>query len=250
MSSSSSNITYKLKSVIRHQGSHHSGHYECYKSKPMFYKRRTDGGYYNDYPSMVKATPVELPTALETPSSEATPSIIDTSVLESSALNTSLSSNDETVDESDIIDQLGISLSEPVQSPTKTHADFLERSRSISNAVDDIPQRGSIKSRTSSTSSRGIVSLRRRVSSIIGGGSSGKQQQQPLSPPPQPVIAREELQLQLDNTALKRLGDKKLASVVKKPFWRISDGKVSEVSLDSVLGDGKAAYMLIYEMVS
>lgn len=40
---------------------------------------------------------------------------------------------------------------------------------------------------------------------------------------------------------------KKLLSVINKPYWRISDSKVTEVSENSVLADGKAAYMLLYE---
>jgi ubiquitin carboxyl-terminal hydrolase 16 len=42
---------------------------------------------------------------------------------------------------------------------------------------------------------------------------------------------------------------KKLASVLNKPFWRISDGKITEVNTNCVLNDGKAAYMLVYERI-
>lgn len=42
---------------------------------------------------------------------------------------------------------------------------------------------------------------------------------------------------------------KKLASVMNKPFWRISDNVVTEVSLDYVLNDGKAVYILFYELI-
>lgn len=36
---------YKIQSIIRHSGTHHFGHYECYKRKPVFYKDLTNGGY-------------------------------------------------------------------------------------------------------------------------------------------------------------------------------------------------------------
>lgn len=36
---------YKLRAVIRHQGSHTMGHYECYKRKPIFYKDPESGLY-------------------------------------------------------------------------------------------------------------------------------------------------------------------------------------------------------------
>lgn len=32
-------VDYKLKSVIKHTGSHYYGHYECYKKKPNYYKK-------------------------------------------------------------------------------------------------------------------------------------------------------------------------------------------------------------------
>lgn len=42
-------------------------------------------------------------------------------------------------------------------------------------------------------------------------------------------------------------GSKKLSSASNKPYWRISDSHVSECTSDSVLNDGKAAYILVYE---
>ncbi|GMF03409.1 unnamed protein product [Ambrosiozyma monospora] len=42
--------------------------------------------------------------------------------------------------------------------------------------------------------------------------------------------------------------DKKLASCLKKPFWRISDSKVNETAVSDVLGDSKAVYMLFYQL--
>lgn len=36
--SESNNYRYRLKAIIRHQGSHTQGHYECYKRKPLFVK--------------------------------------------------------------------------------------------------------------------------------------------------------------------------------------------------------------------
>ncbi|GME94492.1 unnamed protein product [Ambrosiozyma monospora] len=38
-----SNYKYNLKSVIRHQGSHTLGHYECYRRKPIYYKNAITG---------------------------------------------------------------------------------------------------------------------------------------------------------------------------------------------------------------
>lgn len=251
LTSASAVVKYRLKAVIRHQGSHNSGHYECYKAKPMFFKRKSDGSHYNDYPPMPKligavetpvgtpaGTAVESPT--ETPSTEATPSLMDANeagVLESSALNTSLSSGDDTtVEEEDIATQLGLSISP--QSPSRL-SEVVGRSRSISGTFDEIPKRSSVKSNSSSTSSRGLGSIRRRVSTIIGGKTN-------TLPMPVLVPSGETPPISLPSISK----DKKLASVIKKPFWRISDGKVSECTIENVLTDGKAAYMLMYERVA
>lgn len=106
---------YKLKSVIRHKGTHSSGHYECYRRKPQFYKT-TEGELLNDIPK--------------------------------------------------------IEINQDRLSP-------------VNDTDNDITPRG-----------------------------------------------------------------KKLASVLKKPFWKISDSKIIEVTEDTVLGDGRNAYMLIYEHIN
>lgn len=106
---------YRLKSVIRHKGTHSSGHYECYRRKPQFYKT-IDGKYVNDFPK-IEFNKDQLPL--------------------------------------------------------------------VDDADNNIPPKS-----------------------------------------------------------------KKLASVFKKPFWRISDSKVIEVTEDTVLGDGRNVYMLIYECIN
>ncbi|OWB61050.1 hypothetical protein B5S29_g1934 [[Candida] boidinii] len=37
---------YKLRAVVRHQGSHQLGHYECYRRKPIYYKNISNNEYY------------------------------------------------------------------------------------------------------------------------------------------------------------------------------------------------------------
>ncbi|OWB67473.1 hypothetical protein B5S33_g2745 [[Candida] boidinii] len=37
---------YKLRAVVRHQGSHQLGHYECYRRKPIYYKNSSNNEYY------------------------------------------------------------------------------------------------------------------------------------------------------------------------------------------------------------
>lgn len=102
-------IVYKLKSLVRHKGTHSSGHYECYRKKPQFFKSE-DGEYLDDIPKVTFKKEEQVTSELKNPKKK-----------------------------------------------------------------------------------------------------------------------------------------KKLGSVLSKPFWRVSDSKITEVSEDSVLSDGKAAYMIIYE---
>ncbi|KAG7823249.1 hypothetical protein KL909_003272 [Ogataea angusta] len=143
-------ITYKLNAVVRHQGSHSLGHYECYRRKPVFYKNTVTGEYYQKFPKL-----------------------------------------------------------EGVEEDAKDNEE---------EPVTDMKRQSSMSR------------LRSRVSSLVGGT-------RPRSPSvfenAQPVIAR----------------DKKLASSVKNPFWRINDSKITECSLSDVMDDSRAVYMLFYERI-
>lgn len=50
---------YRLKAVIRHQGSHTQGHYECYKRKPLFVKDN-DGNFVKLSPEIDEETMTEI----------------------------------------------------------------------------------------------------------------------------------------------------------------------------------------------
>lgn len=50
---------YRLKAVIRHQGSHTQGHYECYKRKPLFVKDN-DGNYVKLSPEIDEGILTEI----------------------------------------------------------------------------------------------------------------------------------------------------------------------------------------------
>ncbi|KAG7706957.1 hypothetical protein KL930_003254 [Ogataea haglerorum] len=143
-------ITYKLNAVVRHQGSHSLGHYECYRRKPVFYKNAVTGEYYHKFPKL-----------------------------------------------------------EGVEDNAKENEE---------EGTTDIKRQSSMSK------------LRSRVSSLVGAT-------RPRSPSvfenAQPVVAH----------------DKKLASSVKTPFWRISDSKITECSVSEVMDDSRAVYMLFYERI-
>lgn len=53
---STKRYSFTLRSVIRHIGSHSSGHYECYKRKPKYYKQLSTGKYYTREPNIIGFT--------------------------------------------------------------------------------------------------------------------------------------------------------------------------------------------------
>lgn len=59
---------YRLKAVIRHQGSHTQGHYECYKRKPLFVKDN-EGNYVKLSPEIDEECVSEI-ELIENPSSQ------------------------------------------------------------------------------------------------------------------------------------------------------------------------------------
>lgn len=200
-------VRYQLKSVIKHTGSHSSGHYECYRHKPKFYKT-AQGEYYNNIPAMTVSSSI----ANDTVSPDA-PSLIEKGMVDST---TSPSELDETEQED--------------HHATESLAEF----------------RDSARSRRRSSLSSGLGSIKYRMSSIIG-VSSNNSDSIPEASNNTASDAGSPSPLTLPATQPRRR-DKLVASVAKKPYWRISDTKVSEANSETVLSDGKAAYMLIYEM--
>lgn len=52
-----------------------------------------------------------------------------------------------------------------------------------------------------------------------------------------------------DNEQSKKVKMRKIPSLIKHPFWRISDSEISEVSRSTVLWENSSVYMLYYERV-
>lgn len=187
---------YRLKAMIRHQGSHTQGHYECYKHKPLFVKD-AEGHTFKLSPEMVD---------IEGDGRFATTG-------EGAAVGKKSS-----VDEAD--------------EPGLRHriSSMMGRRPSVLQAhAENILE---------------IVNLGLQTPAelLVGGLEKQpdyfsayleKQKQEPEKP------AEPEKNVKM----------KKIPSLIKSPFWRISDAQVSEVSKDLVLLEQTSVYMLYYERV-
>lgn len=198
---------YKLKSMIRHYGSHTMGHYECYRRKPIYAKDR-DGNIFKLAPEVDSEVVVDMEKV----------------------------ANEENNDHS----SNGV---DPASAVTETSTPTPESPLSSS------PQ---IRRRLSS-----IVGRRQSVfQAEIGGEVKHTPSRDGARSPTELVVgeldARPILSLGAVDKSLQEFSKtnvtlKKLPTSVKYPFWRISDGQVTEVPKSSVLCEHAAAYMLYYE---
>lgn len=176
------NYKYRLKAMIRHQGSHTQGHYECYKRKPLFVKD-SEG-------MIIKLSP------------EISDDVIEDSVFDKSR---SLSSSSER------------STDEEIESGSfrRRFSNMVNRKPSVFQADPEII-----------------------TNEIIPDG---------LNTPAEFQIDKENDYFNLDQVNKKINKFKKISSVLKHPYWRISDSMITEVTKAAVLVETTSVYMLYYE---
>ncbi|QPG73205.1 hypothetical protein FOA43_000512 [Brettanomyces nanus] len=229
-------FTYEIRSMIRHLGSHSMGHYECYRRKPVYYKSRITGEYYSKFPGLKnsnrekKTDVMAALNNLELSSSSFTETGTGTGTTDEFTGMSDLSTTDMG-NQSDVPKAVPASSSVNEQNPTIS-ARKPSRTLSISkfrSRVSSFVGVGPSRQRSLSTTSNGGP-----VGSLAGTSPSTSQIgpvpfRDPFTKPKRPKK------------------DKKLASSIKHPFWRISDDKVKESTISDVLGDHAAVYMLFYE---
>ncbi|CDK27223.1 unnamed protein product [Kuraishia capsulata CBS 1993] len=197
ISPTSKKFNYRLKAMVRHQGSHSLGHYECYRHKPTFYKN-PDGTYSTDLPPLLDERTLRQG------------GIID------AAMNNQPNLNDDQIGDNSRADQ--------DDSQSDDMAVASSDDQRLRSPVSKPP------SRSGSVSSR----FRSRVSSLVGGRRPSEL----------------DISLKPDSSPARSPRRKRLMSSIRMPFWRISDTKITEVSVEDVLNDSKAVYMLFYERIN
>ncbi|KAH3684772.1 hypothetical protein WICPIJ_004236 [Wickerhamomyces pijperi] len=253
-------IRYKLKAMIRHQGTHNAGHYECYRHKPDFMKDSVDDSVVN------LSTPIKLRSSSPTNASsggrsEPAPSTTDKGPgsnvlgeLDSKAssprkLETSLSlfkgiytpiestsrASESEADETSqpshkkerrrsIISSFVSQLSGSSSVSTKGSTPNINTEDHLADISESSPNLGSDsltnENQTTNADTNGTIS---------NGDASGKKSKKSINPE-------------------KRY--KKISTVTKKPFWRISDTNINEVKMEDVLSERSYVYMIYYERVA
>lgn len=264
---------YLLKAVVRHHGSHSAGHYECFRRKPEFVKDIDTNEIINKTPIVnfgidsnklaadmwndAFSTSENLETvSIDSEDSNIPSHIPFRSVFPESANSAVVTEDDYVIGSTEFLDSNG-DISRK-SSTMKKFSGFLSRKGSIS-VTDNVSQ-----SSSSSTISDGVRSpensgrprfnsisstRRNRSTSVASANASiftGSSIDQTTS--------ATETESEYDRSGTdavpimkRKRRFKKLKSVVKYPWWRISDTVVKESKTSDVLSETKCAYMLYYE---
>lgn len=259
-------ISYKLRAIVKHTGSHSQGHYECYRHKPDFVKDVATKEVINRSPVIDttlidavhdnQANGVSTRNGLQQQATGPSPQDFLTNndfSLNSSALPLrSPSDNSESSADDYIIE--GADSARPSRKPSALQkiTGYLSRRGSVTTDTEqptaDTPSAVS-RSRTPSIATSDYT--RSRAASI-----ASAQMERTVSTDSQSSFFNSS-ESNLGNTSASDAdalpGDKrllkKIKSVAKYPYWHISDAKVKEAKTDQVLGELRYVYMLYYERV-
>lgn len=268
-------VSYRLRSIVKHAGSHSQGHYECYRHKPDFVKDVNTKTVINRSPT-IDATVIDperdgpqngaqAQNGLQRQNMDPSPQdflanndfTLNSAALpvRSSSSNSSNNSNgNHTADEDYIID--GGDSAKPSRKPSalKKITGFLSRRGSVSTDTEEPPTRVDSPSAVSRSRASSIATSdygRSRASSI-----SSIQMNRTTSTDSQSSFFNSS-ESNVGNTSASDAdalpGDKsllkKIKSVSKYPYWHISDAEVKEAKTDQVLGELRYVYMLYYERI-
>lgn len=200
---------YRLKAVIKHQGSHTQGHYECYKRKPLFV-RDTDGNYLKLSPEIDE----ELLSKVDGLSDNS-----EKSDPKSRTSSTSTANLQDTIegDRGKIREKFSMMMG---RRPSIFQADPTEAN--LQEIIDS--------------------GLATPAEVFVEGGDYF---QAPSAQDFQKLFHKF-AQNNAHSTSSK-IKMKKIPSVIKFPYWRIGDAQVSEVSKSAVMFETSSAYMLYFE---
>lgn len=200
---------YRLKAIIRHQGSHTQGHYECYKSKPLFVK---DG----------EGTILKLSPEISQEKIEA----IDSVVLGSKAEDVRKKST-STTDLHEHSDNEKGNLREKFSL-------MIGRRPSIIQADPNDANLQEIINSGLATPAEVMVN----EANYFHPPSAREIQQ-----------LFDKFSVKNDQHQSTQVKMKKIPSIIKFPYWRVGDAQVAEVSKSAVLFETASVYMLYFERV-
>ncbi|CEP61913.1 putative ubiquitin-specific protease UBP16 LALA0_S04e03510g [Lachancea lanzarotensis] len=254
-------VKYKLRAMVKHQGTHSQGHYECYRHKPDLIKDVLSNQVVNRSPmidfgldsnkdavaawnQMASKSSTDLASVS---SHESDSSVPFRSVFPEAKPGLPLTS--PVVDEDDYIVGQATSGSSgmPSRKPStlKKITGFLSRRPSIASGASDDQN---TDSGSNAGSDGGSGFRRRRGNSVASVGSSAVGLSSETSGVETTTDTSASERDEAVATTIKRKF-KKIKSVLNYPFWKISDAAVREAKIEEVLGDTKCVYMLYYDRV-
>ncbi|ODV76269.1 putative ubiquitin-specific protease UBP16 [Cyberlindnera jadinii NRRL Y-1542] len=206
------NPRYRLKAMVRQNGTHNAGHYECYRHKPELVKDKETGNVINRSPTIHWG---------EEPSQSASSSQPPSPVVQPKPHSGLQQAFNESISRGS---------ADGLDSDDDSHF-----SRFKTRLGGLVSRRSSLSSSPSTTSRRNVSSTpTNNLDELCESTGSLGINHPPSSPCQQPQ----------DPTSFK-----KISTVTKYPFWRISDSTVTEARKDDVLKENWAVYMLFYEIV-
>ncbi|KGR04206.1 ubiquitin carboxyl-terminal hydrolase 16 [Candida albicans GC75] len=208
---------YRLRAVIKHMGSHTQGHYECYKHKPLYVKDK-NGNIFKLSPEIKDELTGEIHC-------EATP--VESNPAQSNANNGSAtmrssssgsSENDEGFRHK-FSTMMGRRPSVFQANPTGVEEILSSGLQTPAEILVDDPNQNNFDNAFATHNFRDAFNGNKDTA------TNKKQEEE------------------------KKVKMKKIPSIISKPYWRISDATVTEVSKASVLAEETTVYMLYYERV-
>ncbi|KAM3162917.1 USP domain-containing protein [Lachancea thermotolerans] len=254
-------IKYKLKSMVKHQGTHSQGHYECFRRKPDLVKDSLSGQVVNRSPTIDFGLDSNREAAnawnLSTNHSSSDVSSLSSQNSETSSVpfrtvfpesTPGASASPPVVDDDDYIvgHQDSSASNAPSRKPSKLKklTGFLSRRSSVASAAPESKPPPSRKNSVSvALSDTAPPGGRSRMNSVVSTNSSAW-----VSSSGADLTETSTSEQDEPSTVIKRKL-KKIKSVSKFPFWKISDTAVREAKEMEVLGQTKYVYMLFYERV-
>lgn len=249
---------YKLKAVIRHQGSHTQGHYDCYRAKPLFVKDK-EGTIFKLSPEISEDNLKDFVYNVEVVDEEPN----------TNAHSTSPTARPTLVEPHSNATDMGRSAS--LARRRKFSLSLSGSSNHETGSKDSVPE---TIGESAEFKNAGGNNIRRRFSNIMGRrpsvvqadpaeGNLQEVMQAGLTTPAEFVFddsyflkatadnesERPSYQPQTTASENHKIKMTKISSLMKHPYWKISDAQVSEVSRASVFCETASVYMLYYERV-
>lgn len=226
---------YRLKAMIRHQGSHTQGHYECYKRKPLYVKDK-DGMIIKLSPEILDEAVGEDDDAVNHNSTKfrrASMASSSSSEKEGSGKNRAMSSSS---DRSDIMASLNEeNIPEPPGAFRRKFSNMMGRRPSIFQADPESVKIEEIIPSGLTTPAELLVQEVDKDQGYFGSTSE--------------LTEHLNTKLKEEPQEAKNVKLKKIPSMLKNPYWRISDSIITEVSKAAVLVETTSVYMLYYERI-